>query len=80
MDDPLGEILKYAREKFREEINALLDDPSWLLIDEGDGIDPPAHLADRRRFAGVLGLDLDAIIEEEGSSHDKDRLRALMGP
>jgi len=71
--DKLNEsVLSYAREKFRDEVADLLDDPSDLLHPWREQ-EPAEYLNSRRLFARDLGLDFDALVAA-GSPYERERL------
>lgn len=68
-------VIEYARERFRHELRALLEDPSWLASKPEELI--ANHFKEARLLAADLGLDFDLLVEETGTDYERDRLRRL---
>lgn len=75
-DDPdrLARILEFAVEAFRDDVEALLDDPRGVL-EPGD---IHKHLSEMRRVSTDLGLDFDALVDELGTAFEVRRLRTII--
>jgi len=75
-EDTQARILHYARNKFGDDIENLLDDPhGWF------GTAPPGEVTawfrDRRQLAQDLGLDFDAIVQRTGTEFERERLQKI---
>jgi hypothetical protein len=69
-------VLAYARERFIDGFENLMDDPSFLHHpDEGD---PQEYFAERRKLARDLGMDFDQMVRDHKNAIERDRLLRLM--
>lgn len=68
-------VLKYAREKFLDEIDQLLDDCSFLQHPDEDGA---TWVRSRRRLAKDVGLNFDSLISSRGTPFERERLQAVL--
>lgn len=72
-------VRHYARERFQEEVDDLLDDPSELWHEHA-GPPPLAEaLAKMRRLAGDLDMDFDKMVAAGGTEFERERLRKMLG-
>lgn len=70
------DVLAYARNGFRAEVEGLLDDPSDLLH-PGRECEPAEELARYRDRARRFGFDFDALVAETGSAYERKRLAEI---
>lgn len=58
-------VLKFARDAFKAHVEEMLEAPEWFGSD---------YVAEQRLLAKDLGLDFDAVLREEGTKFEIDRL------
>jgi len=71
-------VLAFARERFIDSFENLMDDPSFLRHpDESPGY-PAEYFAERRALARDLGFDFDQMVRDHKNAHERERLQKLM--
>ena len=71
-------VFAFARERFIDSFENLMDDPSFLQHpDEGPGY-PAEYFAERRGLARDLGLDFDQMVHDHSNAYERERLQRLI--
>lgn len=76
MPEISARAMLWARGKFMEEMEQLLDDPSHLLSDYREQ-EPEEALAGYREIAAGLEMDFYELVQASGSEFERVRLRKI---
>lgn len=72
-------LKEYARDKLRDSIQFLLDDPHGTLATGTPDAEPIGPYVDKlRALCAEVDLDFDAVAAEEGTPFELERLRKLL--
>ena len=70
------QTLDWAQNAFKNEVENMLDDPSYMLHPTRDE-EPAETITYMRAVAADLGLDFNALVTELGSNYEIARFRKI---